>query len=71
MVKADTVTSSDVMCGDIKPGDVMSGNVSPSQVSDNDRVEKLGAETTDHVGSVAPSKANAKRDVKLTSDVRR
>ena len=64
-VKVYTGTSSYVT-----RGDAMSGQLSPSQVSVSGHDKQLGAEATDPVGSVAPSKGNAKRDVKLKSDVK-
>ena len=57
-VAVDTVTSSD--------GVVTSSQFSPSQMSD----KWLGAEATDPVSSVTPSRGNVKRDVKLTSGVK-
>ena len=68
-VIVDTVASNDVTCGDVTHGDVMSVKDSPSQVSISERDEELGAEATDPVRFVTPSKGNVKRDVKLTSDV--
>ena len=69
-VIVDTVTSNNVTCGDVTHGDVMSVKDSPSQVSISERDEELGAEATDPVRSVTPSRGNVKRDVKLTSDVK-
>ena len=68
-VIVDTVASNDVTCGDVTHGDVMSVKDSPSQVSISERDEELGAEATDPVRSVTPSRGNVKRNVKLTSDV--
>ena len=70
MVIVDTVTSNNVTCGDVTHGDVTSVKDSPSQVSISERDEELGAEATDPVRSVTPSRGNVKRDVKLTSDVK-
>ena len=64
-VIVDTVTSNNVTCGD-----VTSVKDSPSQVSISERDEELRAEATDPVRSVTPNRGNAKRDVKLTSDVK-
>ena len=69
-VIVDTVASNDVTCGDVTHGDVTSVKDSPSQVSISERDEELGAEATDPVNSVTPSRGNVKRDVKLTSDVK-
>ena len=69
-VIVDTVTSNNVTCGDVTHGDVTSVKDSPSQVSISEHDEELGAEATDPVRSVTPSRGNVKRDVKLTSDVK-
>ena len=69
-VIVDTVASNNVTCGDVTHGDVTLVKDSPSQVSISERDEELGAEATDPVRSVTPSRGNVKRDVKLTSDVK-
>ena len=69
-VIVDTITSNDVTCGEVTHGDVTSVKDSPSQVLISERDEELGAEATDPVRSVTPSRGNVKRDVKLTSDVK-
>ena len=69
-MNGDTVTSNNVTCGDVTHGDITSVKDSPLQVSINERDEELRAEATDPVRSVTPSRANVKRDVKLTSDVK-
>ena len=69
-VIVDTVTSNNVRYGDVTHVDVTSVKDSPSQVSISERDEELGAEATDPVRSVTPSRGNVKRDVKLTSDVK-
>ena len=69
-VIVDTVTSNDVRCGDVTHGDVTSAKDSPSQVSNSERDEEIGAEATDPVRPVTPSRGNIKRDVKLASDVK-
>ena len=66
----DTVTSNNVRCGDVTHGGVTSVKDSPSQVSVSERDEELRAEATDPVRSVTPSRANVKRDVKLTYGVK-
>ena len=69
-VIVDTVTSNNLTCGDVTHGDVTSVKSSPSQVSISEWYEELRADATDPVRSVTPSRGNAKRDVKLTSDVK-
>ena len=69
-VNGDTVTSNNVTCGDVTHGDITSVKDSPLQVSINERDEELRAEATDPVRCVTLSRANVKRDDKLTSDVK-
>ena len=52
----DTVTSNNIRCGDITHGDVTSMKDSPSQVSISERDGELGAEATDPVRSVTPTR---------------
>ena len=60
-VIVDTVTSNNVMYGDVTHGDVTSVKDIPSQVSISERDEELRAEATDPVRSVTPSRGNVKR----------
>ena len=60
-----TVTSNNVMCGDVTHGDVTSVKDSPSQVSISERDEELRAEATDPLRSVMQSRCNVKCDVKV------
>ena len=69
-VIVDTVTSNNVMCGDVTRGDVKSMKDSPSQVSISEHDEELRAEATDPLRSVMQSRCNVKCDVKLKSDVK-
>ena len=69
-VIVDTVTSTDVTCGDVTHDGVTSVKKSPSQVSISERDEELKAEATDPVRSVTASSGNVKRDIKLMSDVK-
>ena len=69
-VIVDTVTSTDVTCGDVKHDVVTSVKKSPSQVSISERYEELKAEATETVRSVTSSSGNVKRVIKLTSDVK-
>ena len=69
-VIVDTVTSNYVTCEDVTHFDVTSVKDIPSQISISERDEELGAEATNPVRSVTPSRGNVKRVVKLTSDVK-
>ena len=70
-VIVDTVTSNNVTCGDVTHGDVTLVKDSPSQVSISERDEELRAEAADTIRSVTPIRGNVKRDVKLTSKLRK
>ena len=63
--KVDTVSSSEITCGDVTHSDVTIVKDSALQVSISERDEELRAEAMDHVTPVTPNKGNVKHDVNV------